>query len=84
MNNPFRRKKTKDGITPNKEDRQRSDPNPQAPDMPVMRSDSVHANVSFPTPFTSRIQTPVKRVPAGKNWSHPEWATSPTYGGPLR
>jgi hypothetical protein len=48
----------------------------------VMSSDSYHALVSFPTPWTSRIQTPVRRVPPGKNWSGQESWYPETYGGP--
>jgi len=52
------------------------------PNVEVMSTDDYHALVNFPTPWTSRIQTPVRRVPPGKNWSGQEAWYPETYGGP--
>lgn len=51
-------------------------------DAGVMNDSSTHASISFPTAWTQRIQTPVKRVPPGKMWSQPERYAPQSYGGP--
>ena len=51
-------------------------------DVGVMNDSFTHASVRFPTAWTSRIQTPVKRVPSGKMWSQPQRYADKTYGGP--
>lgn len=45
-------------------------------------SEAFHSSVTFPTPWTMRIQTPIARVPSGKMWSQPERYVPKTYGGP--
>lgn len=52
------------------------------PDVGVVNDSSTHSMVSFPTPWTSRIQSPVKRAPAGKMWSQPQRYIPTSYGGP--
>jgi len=51
-------------------------------DVGVMNDSFTHASVRFPTAWTQRIQTPVKRVPPGKMWSQPERYREQNYGGP--
>lgn len=53
-------------------------------DVGVMNDSFTHAAVRFPTAWTSRIQTPIQRVPSGKMWSHPERYTDQNYGGPQK
>jgi len=53
-------------------------------DVGVMNDSLTHASVRFPTAWTSRVQTPIKRVPSGKMWSHPERYTDQNYGGPQK
>jgi hypothetical protein len=57
---------------------------PQTADVNVMNTESYASGVSFPVPWTSRVQTPVKRVLPGKMWSQPERFWPETYGGPVR
>ncbi len=54
------------------------------PSTTVMTSEGHHSNVSFPSSWMSRVQTPVKRPAAGKMWSQPDWSRSDSWGGPRR
>lgn len=47
-------------------------------DGPVNDS-ATSAEIQFPTPWTVRCQTPVKRAPLGKMWGNEQWDS---YGGP--
>lgn len=63
----------------------KSNPNIQVSitgDVGVLNDTATHANVSFPSPWTSRMQTPIKRVPAGKLWGQPAEFVPQSYGGP--
>lgn len=51
----------------------------QMPDASPYNDSSTPAMVSFPVPWTCRIQTPVKRPSLGKMWGNEDM---PTYGGP--
>lgn len=51
-------------------------------DVGVINDSFTSSQVSFPTAWTQRIQTPVKRVPSGKMWSQPERYAPKSYGGP--
>lgn len=48
----------------------------------VMNDSSVHASITFSTPWTVRTMTPIRRVPSGKLWSQTARYVPPTYGGP--
>jgi hypothetical protein len=50
----------------------------------VITSEGHHSNVSFPASWMTRVQTPIKRPPAGKMWSQPDWSRSDSWGGPKR
>jgi hypothetical protein len=53
-------------------------------DVGVINDSYTSSRVQFPTAWTQRIQTPVKRVPPGKMWSQPERYREQNYGGPQR
>lgn len=55
-----------------------------ASDVGVMNDSYTSASVRFPTAWTQRVQTPVKRVPPGKMWSQPERYREQNYGGVQR
>ena len=41
---------------------------PVTADVGVLNDSFTHANVAFPTPWTLRVQTPVRRVKHGNMW----------------
>lgn len=54
------------------------------PAVDVITSSAAHANVSFPTPWIQRCQTPIGRPPAGKMWSQPDLFRPKSWGGPYK
>ena len=62
----------------------KDDTSPQPGDVGVMNDSQTAAMVRFPTAWTSRVQTPVKRVPPGKMWSQPVRYWPQSYGGVQR
>lgn len=53
------------------------------PDSGVINDSSTAASVTFPAPWTSRVQTPVKRVPYSALYATPKDYQPTTYGGPI-
>ena len=49
----------------------------------VLNNSSVAASIEFPAPWTSRIQTPVKRVPFSALYATPAEFQPTNYGGPI-
>jgi hypothetical protein len=48
----------------------------------VMNETSKAASVTFPTAWTGRVQTPIRRVPASDLYATPQAFQPNTYGGP--
>jgi hypothetical protein len=49
----------------------------------VLNDSGTAASVTFPAPWTSRVQTPVKRVPFSALYATPDGYQPTTYGGPI-